>query len=95
MHAVFSRYFGDSLPCVGRGVCKDRRGVEGRLGKDQACWTKRLRFNSKALSVEMGDRRRGIKREADEYGGEVEEGDGGRSREKQAKLDRESIIRKQ
>ena len=45
--------------------------------------------------MEMGDRRRGIKREADGYGGEVEEGDGGRSREKQAKLDRESIIRKQ
>merc|ERR1719318_250324 len=50
-HAVFSKYFGDRAPvCEGRcDVCKDRRGVEGRVGKYQACGTKRLGFNSVAL----------------------------------------------
>ena len=100
-HGVFSKYFGDKQPlCEGRcDVCKDRGGVERRISKLQSCGSRRLGFNSKALSVDggelYGDGRRGMKREADGYGGEDEEGDGGRSREKQAKLDRENIIRKQ
>jgi len=100
-HGVFSKYFGDRQPvCEGRcDVCKDRGGVERRISKLQSCGSRRLGFNSKALSVDggelYGDGRRGMKREADGYGGDDEEGDGGRSREKQAKLDRENIIRKQ
>merc|ERR1712142_1174375 len=100
-HSVFSKYFGDKAPlCGGRcDVCKDGKSVERRIGKLQACGSKRLGFNSKALSVDggelYGDGRRGMKREADGYGGDDDEGDGGRSREKQAKMDRENIIKKQ
>ena len=100
-HAVFSRYFGDSQPVCGAkcDVCKNPGEVGSRLGKFQACGTRRMGFNSQALSVDggdlYGDGRKGQKREADGYGGDDDEGDGGRSREKQAKLDRESVIRKQ
>ena len=42
-----------------------------------------------------GEGRRGQKREADSYGGDSDEGDGGKSRENAAKMERESAIKKQ
>jgi len=98
-HAVFSKYFGDSQPVCGArcDTCKDKKGVEIRLAKFLACGNKRLGFNSMALSVDgsdlYGGGRGGMKREAEDYGDD--EGDGGRSREKQAKKDMENIIKKQ
>ena len=103
-HALFSKYFGDSPPqCRDRcDACKDKKGAMARLDTymrggekgPRGFRTTGVKEGNDHLSM-YGEGRKGQKREADDYGGDSDEGDGGKSREKAAKMQREGQIRKQ
>ena len=100
-HAVFSRFFGDSLPQCGTrcDVCKHKKAVEAKVDKFKQCLDSRWKYKTGPLTVAGDDNdlygggRGGAKR--DWGGGEEEGGDGGRGREKKAKSDLENVIKKQ
>ena len=104
-HALFSRHFGDTPPvCKDRcDACSDRKAAEAKLESFSISMDTRLAKGFRTVSKldsdssEMyGEGRRGQKREADSYFGEdYEGGDGGKSREKAAKEERENAIKRQ
>ena len=104
-HALFSRHFGDTPPvCKDRcDACSDRKAAEAKLESFSTSMDTRLAKGFRTISKldsdssEMyGEGRRGQKREADSYFGEdYEGGDGGKSREKAAKEERENAIKRQ
>ena len=101
-HALFSKHFGDTPPaCKNRcDACSDRKAADAKLQSFATSMDKRAAFRTAGKmdsdSSDMyGEGRRGQKREADSYFGDDDDGDGGRSREKAAREERESEIKRQ
>ena len=76
-HAVFSRYFGDSIPtCVDKcDVCRSPKAVETALEQYSSCTLRSKSYRTGPLQIGdssdlYGGGRQGQKRMAEDYGGE-------------------------